>query len=631
MIPTSQRVGTVDAPCPLVIQTYRRDRQASLGCYLRLCRGLGRRARIWQALMLCLLSVVAPYGSQAEPVTFRRVTDRVPGVDPMRSSSVSAARAVGLVYEGLLRYAYRERPYRLVPALAEAWPEISEDGRVYTFSLRKGVHFAPDPCFGTHADGTPRSRECIAEDVVYALKRLADAKNMSPGFWTVDGRILGLNAFRDASRADAPTDYERPVAGLRAVDPYTLRLELTAPAPEFLWVLAMSYSFAVPREAVERYGAALAHHSVGTGPYVLSGWQRNYQLTFDRNPLWTPHYREPAAATTATVRAPERVVYLVMDDPTTRWLSFLSGQLDLMSSISRDTWSEVVDAQGGLRPALASRGMALHSLPSLDTFYIGFNMDDPVVGRNRALRQALNCAFNAPEWQTLYQQRVVPAYGPVPPGIAGHLSDPGPNHFNLARARALLVEAGYPEGRDPRTGKRLVLHLALGKTDREVRESTELLIDFMKRVGVVIEPEYSNWPSFLRTVSRREAQMFRVGWLADYPDAENFLQLFYSRNVSPGPNRANYVNPEFDARYEAARATTDRAERERLVREMQEIVREDCPWLFLHHRRDFSLTQPWLYGFSMHDFPYGTESHYRLGAKPDRIRGRVVKPVGGRP
>lgn len=591
----------------------------------RLRRG-GERRRVW----LCGLGLwVVLSHVLAEPVTFRRISERVPGVDPVRASSVAAARAVGLLYEGLLKYTYYERPYRLVPALAAAWPIVSEDGRIYTFTLRPGVHFSPDACFGSDADGQPLSRELSAEDVVFSLKRLADAKLASPGFWTVDGRIVGLNAFRDASSGGEPTDYARPVEGLQAVDRYTFRLALTAPAPEFLWVLAMSYTFVTPPEAVAMYGGSLAQHPVGTGPYLLTRWRRNYQLSFDAHPRWSPRYVETCpGGLPSGVAMPTRVIYLVMDDASTRWLSFLSGQLDLMSSVSRDIWDQVVDDQGVLRPALASRGVQLHSMPSLDTYYVGFNMDDPVVGRNRALRQALNCAFDGAEWQRFYQQRVTPAFGPVPPGIAGYIAEPGPNVFDLERARALLVEAGYPEGRDPETGKRLVLHLALGRTDRELRESTELLIDFMKRVGVVVEPEFSNWPAFLRKVSRREAQMFRVGWVADYPDAENFLQLFYGRNVSPGPNRVNYVNPAFDALYEAARMTTDGVERERLVREMQQIVRDDCPWIFLHHRLDFSLTQPWLHGFSMHDFPYGTETHYRLGTKPGRIRGGL-KRVGG--
>ena len=132
------------------------------------------------------------------------------------------------------------------------------------------------------------------------------------------------------------------------------------------------------------------------------------------------------------------------------------------------------------------------------------------------------------------------------------------------------------------------------------------------RIGIVLEPSYNNWPAFLRKVGHREAQLFRVGWFADYPDAENFLQLFHGPNASPGPNRSNYTNPVFDELYREAVRESDPARRLDLYRRMQEIIREDCPWIFLHHRCETALVHDRLRNFRMHDFPYGMEKHYRL-------------------
>jgi len=254
----------------------------------------------------------------------------------------------------------------------------------------------------------------------------------------------------------------------------------------------------------------------------------------------------------------------------------------------------------------------MFSQPSLDCFYIGINMDDPLLGQNRALRQALNCAFDFDQWQVLSPGRTVPADGPVPPNAAGRSPAPFAYSFNLEQARRLLVEAGYPEGRDPATGRRLVLQIELGRTDQETRTSTELLSAFYDRIGISLEANYNNWPAFLQKVGRREARLFRVGWLADYPDAENFLQLFHSKNVSPGPNRCNYVNPEFDALYDAAVSTTADAHRLELYRQMQEIIREDCPWVFLYHKRDAVLLHSRIRNYRIHDFPYGMEKHLYL-------------------
>ena len=280
----------------------------------------------------------------------------------------------------------------------------------------------------------------------------------------------------------------------------------------------------------------------------------------------------------------------------------------------RENWDAVITPTGGLTDALREQGVLLCSVPSLDVAYIAFNMDDPVVGKNRKLRQALSCAINTYEWVRFYNHRIVRAKGPIPPGIAGHGDEPRPHAFDLGKASRLLREAGYPDGIDPRTSRRLELTLDLGRTDTQSRESTELLISFMDQIGVVINPSYNNWPTFLEKLGRRQAQMFRIGWVADYPDAENFLQLFYGPNASPGPNRCNYSNAGFDNLYARARVMQDSPERTELYRQMAAIVIQDAPWIFLHHQVEYSLYHDWVRNFRPHDFPYGVEKYYRVDA-----------------
>ena len=590
--------------------------------------------------VLCLLGCVGmAVGATVPERVWHGHVSRVRGFDPVRAGDVSSALAVGKIYEGLFQYAYTARPYRLEPNLALDFPEVSPDGRVYTFHLRPGVMFQPDPCFnpdrligsgamtGVPADesaegpananpGTrpPVPRELVAADLVYAIKRVADLKTESTGYWAFRDRIVGLDRFREASALDTPTDYDQPVAGLQAPDRYTLQVTLTGPYPQFLWILAMPYAYAVPREAVEFYGDGFAAHPVGTGPFKLAFWRRNYRLEFIRHSAWQPHPAAGVDLAEAFRFMPDRIVEHVIGDSSTQWLAFLSGELDVFKEISRDNWDAVIDRDGGLSETLRHRGIRLHSISGLNVFYIGFNMDDPVVGHNRALRQALTCAFNTEQWVRFHNGRVTRAQGPIPPGVSGHEDGPGPFSFDLEKARRLLVEAGYPEGRDPATGRRLVLNLELGLTDTDFRESTELFIDFMDKIGVVIRPCYNNKPTFFEKVERRQAQMFRLSWFADYPDAENFLQLFYGPNASPGSNRSNYVNPGYDALYERARTMQDSDERTDLYRAMARQVIEDCPWIFMHHPVDYSLSQPWVENFFPHDFPYGMEKYYRLNA-----------------
>ncbi len=591
--------------------------------------------------MLALLVSVLPVGCRDRPETgvipnesvYYGETARIRGFDPAKAGDVPSSLAISKVYEGLYQYSYLARPYRLEPALAAGMPEISADGLVYTIPVRRGIYFSDDPCFAATGG---KGRELTAADFVYAIKRIADVRSESTGFWAFSERIAGLDDFREASLAagDAPVDYDRPVAGLETPDSHTLRITLTRPYPQLVWVLAMHYAFAAPREAVEYYDGragrdSFQNHPVGTGPYRLVSWKRNYRIEFERNPKWAETGRRewyPAegesgdaekgllAAAGQPVPFIDRIVQYVIEDASTQWLMFLKGQVE-QSGISRDNWDVVIGPDRGLNPRLAAEGVRLYTAPSLTTYYVGFNMDDPVVGSNKKLRQALCCAFDAEAWTRYYNMRMTPANGPIPPGIAGGRAETEPNPYalDLDKARRLLAEAGYPGGIDPATKRRLILVMELGSAnDPDARASVELFASFMDKIGVRIEPSYNNWPTFLDKLDRRQCQLYRLAWISDYPDAENFLQLFYGPNGSPGPNHSNYRNPEFDRLYERIRVMNDGPERTRLYREMSDLVVEDAPWLCLAYPLSFGLQHGWVKNYKPHDFGYGMIKYYEL-------------------
>ncbi len=562
----------------------------------------------------CALALALP--SWGDTV-FCRSMDRVASMDPAEASSLYAARAVSLVYETLLEYDYAARPYRLIPALADALPEVQSNGLVYVFRIHPDARFHPDACFGTDASGAPRGRPMTADDVVFSLKRLADRKVASPGAWLVEDTLAGMRAFTDLSARPEPTDYALAVPGLRALDARTVRLELTHPLHVFPYYLTMAYCAIVPPEAVAFYGRDFGSHATGSGPYRLAQWRRNHQMAFVREPQWRGWRAGPAALAGSGGVPFDRVVYQLIDDVSTQWLCFLSGELDFLGEVTRDNWDAVIGRSGELAEPLRQRGITLHSIPTLEVAYIGINMEDPVLGPNRALRQALNCAFDGEAWERFFNHRTIRCDGPVPPGTTGRLEAPFPYRFDLEKAKRLLREAGYPDGLDPKTGRRLELTLDLGRTSQDMRESSELLVAFLARAGIVLRPQFHNWPTFLKRVSNRQSQLFRLGWVGDYPDAENFLMLFYSKKVSPGPNRVNYVNPAFDRLFEAACAAADEAERSRCWAQAQELVREDCPWIFLHFQKAYSLCNSRVLNYRPSDFPYGSEKYLRatpLGA-----------------
>lgn len=291
-----------------------------------------------------------PAIGNGETVSYSQ-TSRIRGLDPASAGEVSSSLAIARIYEGLLEYDYLARPYKVVPLLAESMPEVSADGLTYTFKIRKGIYFQDDPCF---LDG--KGRELVAEDFAYSIKRVADVKNVSSGFWAYNRRIKGINIFHEASMKPEPSDYDMDVEGLHVVDSHTLEIVLTEPYPQLLYVLAMHYAFAVPREAVEFYGNKFVNHPVGTGPYKLVEWRRNSRIEFVRNPKWAETGRIETYPETGTLEQKaagllkdagkpipfiDRVVQYVVDDTSTSWMMFLSGQLG-SSIISPDNWDVVV-------------------------------------------------------------------------------------------------------------------------------------------------------------------------------------------------------------------------------------------------------------------------------------------------
>lgn len=597
-----------------------------------------RAARLLPRLLALALALFpaacgrAP-GSNVRSDTIYSVTTRFRGYDPAFAGDQATIRAVGKVYEGLYEYDYWTRPYRTVPLLAAAPPDVSPDGLVWRIRIRPGIFFSDDPCFPGG-----RGREVVADDFVYSFKRIADAKIGSNGYWIFRGKIRGLDDFFAASAAaPGPVDYALPVDGLRALSRYELEIRLLEPYPQLAWVLAMPYTAVVPHEAVDAYGRDFANHPVGTGPYILESARHNYRYAYVRNPAWSLHDRAdripPGAPTPDAGRLlplTDRVVDLVIDDPSTMWLMFLSGEID-RCGVSRAQWESVVRPDGSLAPDLAARGIRIEHAPRMSTSYYAFNMDDPVVGPNRPLRQAIACAFDAEKWRTFMQGRIAVASSIIPPGVAGHdESGPAAYPFDLERARALMAEAGYPGGIDPATGRRLQLTLEIGNaTDEESRQAAELFASMLADIGIVLRLSFNNWPTFLQKLDRRQAQIFGLQWLGDYPDAQNFLQLFHSDNVSPGPNHCNYVSDAVDAACDAVVAAPPGPARDALCGDCARLVMRDAPWVLSGYPVATVLSQRRIRNDRISDFDWAVEKFWAVDAPPPAAPATPVDAAEG--
>jgi ABC-type transport system substrate-binding protein len=513
--------------------------------------------------------------------------------DPAQASDSYSNQCQFQVYECLYEYKYLARPYDVQPCLASAMPEIGDSGRTYTIHLRSDVEFQDDACFPNG-----QGRRVTARDFNYSIKRMTDVRTQTFGWWIFDGKIKGLDAFRKESERLPPLPdsihpalYDREVEGLRAPDDTTVRIELTRPYPYFKYILAMPYAAIVPREAVERYGQEFMNHAVGTGPFILKEWRRGLRLVFERNPKYHHGYYpseggpgDSAAGLLADAGKPlpflDRAEIYIFQETQPMWLNFLRGNLD-RSAIPKDNYSQALTPRRELRDEIGQKGIRLHRMQELDVTYICFNMDDSILGGDRRLRQAMQMAYDVETViERFYNGRGIRAQSLIPPGLFGYDSafrGPYCRHAPEA-ARKLLAGAGHPGG----AGLPELSYLTVASTD--ARQRGEHFTQDMAAIGVRIKVESCTWPEYLERLRRKKFQLVGASWAADYPDPENFLQLLYGPNAPPGENNASYHNPEYDSLYRRMTVMEDNPERLKIIRRMEMLLAEDCPWILMSHR-----------------------------------------------
>jgi ABC-type transport system substrate-binding protein len=583
-------------------------------------------------LLGAALSTGCGRGASAEAADGRvlrlAATDRVDTLDPVLAADLASSLLVSHVYDTLLQYNYAARPYRLEPSMLARMPEVSPDQKEYRFFLRNDLRFADDPCF---PDGL--GRDVTSRDVIFSLQRLADARNLSPGWWLLRGKIVGLDEFRERCAAAAPGDlsvYDTPVPGMVAPDDQTLILRLTRPDPRLNYALAMPYTAVVPREAVAGHGAKFAEHPVGSGPFRLVEWRRDYRLILERNPSYR---HETWADATAPADRDRPLPYLdrielsFVREPLAAWLLFLQGELDY-NALDKDNFDAVVAPDRGLVPSLGKRGVRLLQMPEFQVNYIGFSFSDPRLARNLPLRRAIGQAMDIDKRIQHSGYRLTPAHGPIPPGVAGYDPDfrnPWQRH-DVAAARAHLAEAGFPGGVDPATGKPLELTFDLANTDATSRQIAELMVEDMRQIGIRIQPMLNHKTRFFQKLRQGQVQLFRLSWVGDYPDGENFLQLFYGPNAG-SCNRAGFQDPEYDRMYEAVAILPDSAERTAAYRRTATWLADRSPWIFESIPVSYLLLHEWVDNFLPHDFPYARWKYLDVDPVRREARQQSFSPL----
>jgi len=571
--------------------------------------------------VLLALLVGAASAQTAEPKVLRLLfSSPETSFDPARISDLYSRAVTTHIFEAPYAFDHLARPIRVRPLTATGMPEVSNNFRTWTVRIKPGIRFADDPAF------KGKQRELVAQDYVYAFQRVVDPANISPiEPGVLDLKIKGLAAARDAAvKGKKPFDYDAPIEGLRAVDRYTLRIELEEPRPRFVDTLTSSDLLgAQAREVVEFYKDAIGEHPVGTGPFKLKSWRRSSRIVLERN----PQYREvlydawPAAddaegqeilAKLKGRRLPmvDEVDIAVIQEFQPQWLSFLNKQVDALATSTGHVPSQFANQAtpgGKLAPNLARQGVRMYANLASDNAYTFFNMKDPMVGGNTpeqvALRRAISLAYDVYEEIRLIRRgRAVPAQSGISPHTTGY--DP---HFKTemsdydpARARALLDTFGFVDRDGDGFRERpdgTPLELVFPTEPAQIyRQYDELWRKSMNAVGIRIRFNTAQWAENLKAADAGKLMMWQVGESSVSPDGQDALARLYGP-LAGNTNIARFQLDEFDRLYERAQVLPDGPERAALFRQAQRIAVAYMPYKIHVHRIHTDLAYPWVYGF----------------------------------
>ncbi len=553
------------------------------------------------------------------------------GFDPQALNDNYSSTIARSIFEPLLTYDYFTRPFKLIAAAATTLPEITDGGRTFTIRVKPGLRFTEDPAFG----GKPR--EVTAHDFVYSWKRLLDPKVRSYYVHVFEKRLAGGDEAIAKARKLGVFDYDAEIAGLIALDRYTIRVRFNEPYYAFQHWLTQVMFAPVARELVEKHKDAsnrVMEHPVGTGPYRLAEWRRGQRIVLEANPHWRDvRYPAPTDTVDATIakglvgrKLPltPRVEVAIIEESSPRLLAFERGELDLLA-LPADISQNVLEGER-LKPAYAKRGITLQRAlePSLAFTY--FNFDDPVVGgytpEKIALRRAMVMGYDRDaEIRVIRYGQAVPATQMSPPWTEGHDPKLAPlQAYDRAAARALLDRFGYKDRdgdgyRELPDGKPLTVQKASTTTAVD-RASDELWKRSMDAIGIRITFFKQKWPELVKMAEGGQLQMWNLGWILEMPDPDTCYALLYSKQIGM-MNDARLRLPDYDRLYEASRKLPDGSERNALYRKMNELMVAYGAWELGTYRYSNWLAQPTLRGFKQHPFIQHRWEYYGVdGAAP---------------
>ena len=586
-----------------------------------------KKPRIGASVLALFLSasmlVFTPTAFAAEKKTIKiafRAAEN--GFDPQQIEDRYSTGICENIFESFLTYDWLARPVKLVPQTVESVPEGEEGGTLYTFRIKPGILFADDPVFKGN------KRELVAKDMEYAVKRFRDPANRSPYSWLFEDKIVGFDEFVDKMKKANKYEYDTPIEGIKVLDKYTISFKLRAPDFNFLYFFAMPLVVPVAREVIEGYPTDTRGHPVGTGPYVLKEWVRRSKIVLERNPNYRGHtlsteFADPndpwdqaaiKALAGKTLPLIDRIEVYPIEEEQPRFLAFMNVQHDYMEETPLQYVQELY-ANGQLSSAMKKRNVQRFPEMQPEISFDTFNMDDKFVGgykpENIAFRRALVHAHDRPsEISIILRGNAIPVMSPIPNGVVGF--DPTfrtmEQEYNPEKARALLDMYGYVDKdgdgwRDMPDGRQIILEFKYRSNEEASRQLAELWTKNLNAIGIRMTSVSQQFVDLLKDRKVGKYQISNVAWVADYPDAQNFLQLLYGPNTDIS-NDARFNLPEYNKLYSAALKLPDGPERNKLYREMNRVLTAYAPWAYGVQRLFSHFINPWVLGYKKHPILY---------------------------
>lgn len=543
------------------------------------------------------------------------------GFDPAKYSDHYSDVIIHDIFESLYDYDYLARPVKLRLRTAASYPQ-STDGKTYVIKIKPGIYFTDDPAFGG------KRRELTAQDYVYSMQRMVDPGNRgAPWDFLFKGKISGIDAKIEAANKTGKFNYDKPIPGLTALDRYTLQIKLDRPDFNMPYILAMPNTGAVAREVVEKYGDDVDAHPIGTGAYKLKLWQRRNRIVLEANPDFRGERYEssPGATGIDPVALKElqgktfprigNIDIRIIETPQSAWLAYGDGGLDIMAELD-PSYVSTIARDGQLLPKYAQRGWQYYRMAQPINQSKMFNMDDPVVGgytpEKVALRRAFALAFdNAKDIWVLKNGQATEEQSPMAPEITGYeASFKNTLHeYSPAKGNAMLDLFGYKDcdgdGWREAPGCKPLSITYLTSIGKDDRDDETLVQNTWTALHIKSNIKKVQFPDLVSARNNGTYQLAVFVWNADYPDAENFMQLLYGPNAGPA-NNARFKNDEFDRLYLEIASMPDSPERNAKLRRMSRIVAAYAPWVYEFHTQYSYVAQPWVSGYRPFplDFPY---------------------------